>query len=155
MEKSKKNPLLAGLLNMLVPGSIHIYIKKEWRKFILTFTGIVIVLAIVVWVGVSLQSSRSFSLPQGVCPGALALIILIPLFLNGLNAAKEHNKILDDEVLYHSREPVSQDEDNEQLEKIQKMRDEGLISEQQYNTRKSNVASKKEQPSPPIKKERE
>lgn len=143
MKKSTKNPLLAGLLNMLVPGSIHIYIRREWRKFILTFIAMVFVLAIAVWVGVSLQGSRSFSLPQGVCPGALALLVLIPLFLNGLNAAKEHNKILDDEVLYHSREPVSQDEDNEQLEKIQKMRDEGLISEQQYDTRKSQVGSKK------------
>jgi hypothetical protein len=143
MKKSTKNPLLAGLLNMLVPGSIHIYVGKKWLKFLLTFIGMGVVLAIAVWLGSSLQSSRSFGLPQGVCPGALALIVLVPLFLNGLNAAKEHNKILDDEVLYHSREPVSQDEDNEQLEKIQKMRDEGLISEQQYNSRKSKVVSKK------------
>jgi hypothetical protein len=142
MEKSKKNPLLAGLFNVLVPGSVNIYINKKWRKFILTFTGMVIVLAIFVWVGVSLQGSRSFSLPQGVCPGVLALIVLVPLFLNGLNVAREHNKILDDEVLYDSRKPVSQDDDNEQLQKIQKMRDEGLISEQQYNTRKSKVDSK-------------
>jgi hypothetical protein len=143
MKKSTKNPLLAGLLNMLVPGSIHIYVGKKWLKFLLTFIGMGVVLAIAVWLGSSLQSSRSFGLPQGVCPGALALIVLVPLFLNGLNAAKEYNKILDDEVLYHSREPVSKDEDNEQLEKIQKMRDEGLISEQQYNSRKSKVVSKK------------
>jgi len=143
MEKSKKNPLLAGLLNMLVPGSINIYVGKKWLKFLLTFIGMVLVLAVAVWLGSSLQNSRSFSLPQGVCPGALALLVLVPLFLNGLNAAKEHNKVLDDEVLYHSREPVSQDEGNEQLEKIQKMRDEGLISEQQYNTRKSQVGPKK------------
>ena len=143
MEKNKKNPLLAGIFNMLVPGSINIYIRREWRKFILTFIGMGLVLAIAVWLGTSLQSARFFSLPQGLCPGVLALIVLVPLFLNGLNAAREHYKILDDEVLYHSREPVSQDEDNEQLKKIQKMRDEGLISEQQSNSRKRNVASKK------------
>jgi predicted permease len=143
MEKSEKNPLLAGLFNMLVPGSVNIYIKKNWRKFILTFAGMIIVLAIVIWAGVSLQGSRSFSLPQGVCPGVLALIVLVPLFLNGLNAAREYNKILEDKVLYDSRKPVSQDDDDEQLKKIQKMRDEGLISEQQYNTRKSKVDSKK------------
>ena len=143
MEKSKKNPLLAGLFNMLVPGSIHVYVRNEWRKFILTFIGIVLVLAIVIWVGVSLQGSRSFSLPQGVCPGVLALIVLVPMFLNGLNAAKEHNKILEDKTLYQSRQPVSQDSDDEQLKKIQKMRDEGLISEQQFNTRKGKVVSKK------------
>ena len=143
MEKSKINTLLAGLFNMLVPGSVNLYIKKNWRKFILTFTGMVIVLVIVIWVGVSLQGSRSFSLPQGVCPSILALIVLVPLFLNGMNAAKEYNKILGDEVLYDSRKPISQDDDNEQLKKIQKMRDEGLISEQQFNTRKSKIDSKK------------
>ncbi|MBN1452505.1 MAG: hypothetical protein JW963_15930 [Anaerolineales bacterium] len=143
MEKSKKNPLLAGLLNMLVPGSVNIYIRRKWRKFILTFIGMGLVLAIAVWLGTSLQSARFFSLPQGLCPGILALIVLVPLFLNGLNAAKEHNKILEDKVLYQSRKPVPQDDDDEQLKKIQEMRDEGLISEQQYNTRKSKVVSKK------------
>ncbi len=143
MEKNKKNPLLAGIFNMLVPGSINIYIRREWRKFILTFIGMVLVLAIAVWLGASLQSARSFSLPQGVCPGILALIVLVPLFINGLKAATEYNKILGDDVLYQSRKPVSQDDDDEQLKKIQKMRDEGLISEQQYNTRKSKVVSKK------------
>jgi len=143
MEKSMKNPLLAGLFNMLVPGSANIYIKKKWRKFILTFTGMVIVLAIVIWVGVSLQGSRSYSLPQGVCPGVLALIVLVPLFLNGLNMAREYNKILEYKVLQDSRKPVSQDDDDEQLKKIQKMRDEGLISEKQYDTRKSKITSQK------------
>lgn len=142
MEKSEKNPLLAGLFNMLVPGSVHIYVRNNWRKFVLTFIGMVLVLAIVVWVGISLQGSRSFSLPQGVCPGLLALIVLVPLFLNGLNAAKEHNKLLDDKVLYRSRKPVSEEDDDEQLKKIQKMRDEGLISEQQYEVRKSKVGTK-------------
>lgn len=143
MKKNRKNPLLVGLLNMLVPGSHHIYLRKEWRKFILTFIGMELVLAIAVWVGASLQGARFFSLPQGLCPGALALIVLIPLFMNGLNAAKEHNKILDDEVLYQSREPVSQEADDEQLKKIQGLRDAGLISEQQYDDRKSKVDSKK------------
>jgi len=143
MEKSKKNVLLAGLFNILVPGSVNIYINKEWRKFILTFAGVVILLAIVILVGVSFQGSRSLGLPQGVCPGALALIVLVPLFLNGLNVAKEHNKILEDKALYQSRKPVSQDDDNEQLKRVQKMRDEGLISEQQYNTRISKIASNK------------
>ena len=143
MEKNKKNPLLAGLFNMLVPGSINAYVKKKWRKFILTFVGMEIVLAIAIWVGLSLQSARSFSFPQGVCPGVLALVVLVPLFLNGMNAARELNKNLDDEVLYQSRKPVNLDNEDEQLQKIQRMRDEGLISEQQYNTQKSKIASQK------------
>ena len=142
MEKSKKNPLLAGLLNMLVPGSIHFYIKKDWRKFGITFIGMVLVLTIVIWLGTSLQSARSFNLPQGLCPGILALLVLVPLFLNGSKAAVEFNKNLDDKDLYQSRKPVSQDDNNEQLKKIQKMRDEGLLSEQQYNTKRDQIASK-------------
>jgi hypothetical protein len=148
LQKSMKNPLLAGLLNMLVPGSVHIYISQERRRFFLTFIGVELVLAIVVWFGTSLQSSRSSTLPQGLCPGALALMVLIPLFLNGLKAATEHNKILDYEILYQSRRPASRGNDGEQLKKIQEMRDEGLISEQQYNTRKSQVITKKSRPSP-------
>lgn len=50
MEKSKKNPLLAGLFNVPTPGSIHIYLGKEWRKFILTFIGIELALAIVMMI---------------------------------------------------------------------------------------------------------
>jgi hypothetical protein len=126
-----------------VPGSIHIFIGREWRKFILTFIGMELVLAIAVWLGVSLQSGRSFSFPQGVCPGALALLILVPLFLSGQKSAIENNKVLGDEDLYQSRKPVSQDNEDEQFRKIQKMRDEGLISKQQYEHRKSKVIPKK------------
>lgn len=143
MEKSKINPLIAGLINMLLPGSVNVYVKKKWRRFILTFVGMELVLAIAIWVGLSLQSTRSFSFPQGVCPGALALMVLVPLFVSGLNAAKELNKNLDDKVLYQSRKPVNPDSENVQLQKIQKMRDEGLISEQQYDARKDKIASKK------------
>jgi hypothetical protein len=143
MEKSRINPLIAGLINMLLPGSINVYANREWRKFVLTFVGMELVLAIAIWLGLSLQSARFFSFPQGVCPGVLALIVLVPLFVSGLNAAKELNKNLDDKVLYQSRKPVSQDNEDEQLQKIQKMRDEGLISEQQYNAKKDKIVSQK------------
>jgi hypothetical protein len=142
MEKSKLNPIVAGLLNMLVPGSIHIYFRKGWQRFLLTFVGMEIVLAVVIWVGISLQGSRSFNLPQGLCPGALALIVLVPLFMNGFNSATEHNKILSDKDLYATRKPVNSDDEDEQLKKIRKMRNEGLISEQQYKVKKNKIESK-------------
>jgi len=143
MEKNQKNPLLAGVLNMLLPGFIHVYIKKEWLKFILTFVGLELVLAIVIWFGSSLQNTRSFAIPQGLCPGALALFVLVPLFVSGMKATTEYNKILDSETMYQSQKPVSQDDDDEQLRKIQKLRDDGLISSQQYDTRKNRVGKKK------------
>ena len=143
MEKSKINPLIAGLINMLLPGSINVYVKREWRNFVLTFVGVELVLAIAIWLGLSIQSARFFSFPQGICPGVLMLIVLVPLFLSGLNSAKEFNKHMDDKVLYQSRKPVNQDDEDEQLQKIQKMRDEGLISKKQYDTRKDNIVPKK------------
>ena len=143
MEKNQKNPLLAGVLNMLLPGFIHIYLKKEWLKFILTFVGLELVLAIVIWFGSSLQNTRSFGIPQGLCPGVLALFVLVPLFVSGMKATTEYNKILDSETMYQSQKPVSQDDDDEQLRKIQKLRDDGLISAQQYDTRKNQVGKKK------------
>lgn len=142
MEKSRKNPFFSGLLNMLVPGSVYIYIRKEWRKFILTFVGVELVLAIFIWLGISIQSARYFNALQGLCPGILALFVMVPLFIAGQRAATEHNKILEDEVLYHSHQPVIQEDDNDQLKRIQKMRDEGLISEQQYIARRSRVGAK-------------
>jgi hypothetical protein len=143
MEKSKLNPIAAGLLNMLVPGSINIFFKKGWKRFLLTFVGMEIVLAIVIWVGISLQGTRSFNVPQGLCPGALSLVVLVPLFLNGFKTATENNKIQSDKALYQSRKPESADNDDEQLKKIQTMRDEGLISKQQYEARKGKIGSKK------------
>jgi hypothetical protein len=143
MEKNQKNPLLAGVLNMLLPGFIHVYLKKEWLKFILTFVGLELVLAIVIWFGSSLQNTRSFGIPQGLCPGALALFVLVPLFVSAMKATTEYNKILDSETMYQSQKPVSQDDDDEQLRKIQKLRDDGLISAQQYDTRKNRVGKKK------------
>ncbi len=140
MNKTSKNPLLAGLLNMVVPGSVHLYVNREWLKFFLTFIGMGLLLAIAVWVGTSLQSARFFSLPQGLCPGALALLVLVPLFITGRNSAVEHNKIQGDEILYQTRKPISQDSDEKQIKRIQKMRDEGLISEQQYENKKSKVS---------------
>ena len=79
------------------------------------------------------MNSLLFNVPQDLCPGALAPVILIPLFVNSQKAVSEHNKSPDDVVLYRSRKPVSQVNDSE------KMRDTGLISEQEYGLRKSKL----------------
>jgi hypothetical protein len=63
--------------------------------------------------------------------------------VSGMKATTEYNKILDSETMYQSQKPVSQDDDEEQLRKIQKLRDDGLISSQQYDTRKNRVGKKK------------
>jgi len=65
------------------------------------------------------------------------------IILEWTKGITEYNQLLDNEILYQSQKPVSQDDNDEKMKNLQKMRDEGLISEQQYNNRKSQVASKK------------
>ena len=140
MKKNMKNPLLAGFFNMLVPGSVHIYIKKEWKSFILTFITEVAALGIVIWIGIQIQNVSSFNIAQGICPGIFALIVLAIFFRQGFKNATEHNTKLDNQE--HYQDPKYHSSQDEKMEKIQKMRDDGLISEQQYGTRKNRISQK-------------
>src|ERR1041384_6681118 len=79
----KKNPLLAGLLNMLVPGLGYWHVDGDRGRFVKTMiVGIAAIAALVV-AGTILQKTTGFPLPQGLCAGMLLLIVLVPLFLNG------------------------------------------------------------------------
>jgi hypothetical protein len=136
----KKNPLLAGLFNMLVPGSGYLYVDQDRRHFIKTlFIGIAAIAAMVV-VGTALQKTTGFPLPQGACVGMLLLFVLVPLFLNGQKAATHHNFVLDNASLYTARQHGTGEV---QLARNQHLRDKGMISEQEYDSRKDSIASKK------------
>jgi hypothetical protein len=136
----KKNPLLAGLFNILVPGSGYWYVNQDRGRFIKTLIiGIVAITAMIV-VGGILQSTTGFPLPQGLCIGILLLMVLVPLFLNGQKAAIHHNFVIDNASLYTARQHGT---DETQLARNQHLRDKGLISEQEYDSRKDNIASKK------------
>jgi hypothetical protein len=135
----KKNPLLAGLLNMLVPGSGYWYVDEDRGHFIKTLLiGIAAILAMVV-VGTILQKTTGFPLPQGACVGMLLLIVLVPLFRNGQKAASHHNFVMDNASLYTARQHGTGEA---QLARNQHLRDKGMISEQEYDSRKDNITSK-------------
>lgn len=135
----KKNPLLAGLFNMLVPGSGYWYVDQDRGRFIKTLViGIAAIAALIV-VGNIIQHTTGFPLPQGLCVGILLLIPLVPLFLNGQKAATHHNFVIDNASLYTARQHGT---DEAQLARNQHLRDKGLISEQEYDSRKDNIASK-------------
>jgi len=143
MENDKKNPLLAGLFNVLVPGSVHIYVKKEWRKFILTFITAVAALGIAIWLGSRIQNVPSFNMIQGICPGFFVLIIAVIFFRQGLKIATEHNtRLVSQEHYQNSKYHASKDE---QMNKIEQLRDDGFISKEQYNTRKDRISQKNEE----------
>lgn len=136
----KKNPLLAGLLNMLVPGSGYWYVDQDRGRFIKTLIiGIAAVAALVV-VGNILQNTTGFPLPQGLCIGMLLLIVLVPLFLNGQKAAIHHNFVIDNASHYTTRQRGNKEA---KLARNQDLRDKGYISEQEYDSRKDSIASKK------------
>jgi len=136
----KKNPLLAGLFNMLVPGSGYWYVDQDRERFIKTLiVGIVAIAALIV-LGNILQNTTGFPLPQGLCIGILLLMVLVPLFRNGQTAAIHHNFVLDNAVLYTARQRGN---NQAQLARNQNLRDKGLISEQEYDSHKDSITSRK------------
>ena len=136
----KKNPLLAGLLNMLVPGSGYLYVGQDRGRFIKTLLVGIAAIAASIVVGTLFQNTTGFPLPQGVCTGILLLFVLVPLFQKGQGAANHHNFVLDNASMYTSRQHGN---NAAQLAKNQDLRDKGYISEQEYDSRKDNITSKK------------
>ena len=137
---AKKNPLLAGLLNMLMPGSGYWYVDQDGGRFIKTLlVGIAAIAALIV-LGSIFQNTTGFPLPQGLCIGILLLIVLVPLFRNGQKAAFHHNFVLDNAAMYTTRQRGTSEA---QLAENQRLRDKGYISEQEYDSRKDSITSKK------------
>lgn len=136
----KKNPLLAGLLNMLVPGSGYWYVDHDRGRFIKTLILGVTAIAALIAVGTIFQKTVGFPLPQGVCTGVLLLLVFVPLFRNGQGAAFHHNFVLDNAAMYTTRQHGTGED---QLARNQQLRDKGMISEQEYESRKDSITSKK------------
>jgi len=136
----EKNPLLTGLLNMLIPGSVYLYVDNDRGRFTKTLIGAIAAIVVMVLLGNAIQHSKGYSLPQGLCMGILLLIVLVPLFLSGQKTANRHNLVTGNANLYNARQQGS---DDAQLAKNQSLRDKGMISEQEYDSRKSGISSKK------------
>ena len=135
----KKNPLLAGLFNMLVPGSGYWYVDHDREHFVKTLlVGIAAIVALIV-IGTILQNTTGFPLPQGLCIGILLLFALVPLFRKGQQAAIHHNFVLDNAVMYNARQLGNTES---QLARNQNLREKGYISQQEYNSRKDNISPK-------------
>jgi hypothetical protein len=136
----KKNPLLAGLFNMLVPGSGYWYVDKDRGRFIKTLIIGVAALAAMIVIGTIFQRTTGFPLPQGLCMGFLLLLVLVPLFRRGQQAAIHHNFLLGNAAIYNAKQSGNNES---QLARNQQMRDKGLISEQEYDSRKDSIKGKK------------
>jgi len=138
-DMEKKNPMLAGLVNMLVPGSGYWYVDRDRGRFLKTFIIAIAAITVIVVLSTLLQNTTGYPLPQGLCMGILLLIVLVPLFRNGQKAAIHHNFVLDSASLYTARQHGNSDA---QLAKNQSLRDKGFISEQEYDSRKDSIGGK-------------
>ena len=136
----KKNPLLAGLFNVLVPGSGYWYVEQDRARFIKTLIIGGAAIAALIVLGSIFQNTTGFPLPRGLCIGILLLIVLVPLFQKGQRAANHHNFVLDNAAMYTTRQRGTSEA---QLAENQRLRDKGYISEQEYDSRKDSITSKK------------
>jgi uncharacterized membrane protein len=135
----KKNPLFAGLLNMLVPGSGYWYVNQDRERFIKTLIVGVLAIAAILVLGSVIPNTKRFPVPQGVCVGILLLIVLVPLFVNGMNAASRYNFAQHNASLYNARQ---KGDEAAQLADNQNLRDKGYISKQEYDSRRDSIKKK-------------
>ena len=140
MPTERKNQIIAGVLNMLIPGAGYLYVENDRNRFVKTFIGGVLLITIAVFLSNAIQNIRGYPLPQGLCAGGLLLIILVPLFLAGQRIAHLHNNMINDTEHFNVRRARVQGDDDARLKKIQTMRDEGLISEQEYQKKKRDLS---------------
>lgn len=141
----RRNPLLAGLLNMLIPGSSHLYVSNNWLKFIVFFIGYILMIYVAILLGTSIQAMREYTLPPGMCMGILLFGVFAFLFYSGMKKASIRNSDTDSAAHYQSlrHSNISKDDPIARLAKLQRQRDEGLISNEQQEAKKAEIEKKK------------
>jgi hypothetical protein len=135
----KKNPLIAGLLNMLIPGSGHYYVGRDLKGFITTFFVGVILLYLAVSLGNAIENVKHYAITPGICPAGTLLVILVPLFMQGMKLAQTRNAGIDSAAFYNQSRQSMKGTKQSKQDQIQHMRDEGLISEQEYDQKQDTV----------------
>jgi hypothetical protein len=140
----RRNPVLAGLFNVLIPGSGQLYVRNNWLRFGLFFVVYSLVIFIAALLGNNIQNIPEYTLPQGLCTGTLLLGVFAFLFYSGMKMASDRNSDTDTAAHYESmRAQVSKDDPVARLAKLQRQRDEGLISSEQQEVKKAEIESKK------------
>ena len=140
----RRNPVLAGLFNVLIPGSGQLYVKNNWLRFGLFFVVYSVVIFVAALLGNYIQNIPEYTMPQGLCTGTLLLGVFAFLFYSGMKMASDRNSDTDSAAHYDSmRARVAGDDPVARLAKLQRQRDEGLISSEQQEVKKAEIESKK------------
>ena len=140
----RRNPVLAGLFNALIPGSGQLYVRNNWLRFGLFFVLYSLVIFVAALLGNNIQNIPEYTMPQGLCTGTLLLGVFAFLFYSGMKMASDRNSDTDSAAHYDSmRARVAGDDPVARLAKLQRQRDEGLISSEQQEVKKAEIESKK------------
>jgi len=120
-------------------------VSNNWLKFILAFIASIFVIFVAILLGNNIQVLKAYTLPQGLCTGILLLGIFAFLFYSGMTMASERNSQTDSAAHYQSLRPnnISKDDPVARMAKLQRQRDEGLISSEQQESKKAEIRSKK------------
>jgi len=140
----RRNPIITGLLNAIIPGFGHVYVNRAWGRFFPIFIGYSLLIFVAYLLGNAIQNIKNSPLPAGLCPGVLILAVLVSLFLGGMKISNTRNDESDEAAFYQSKRSLSPKESvGKKLQKLLKQREEGLISTEQYDSQKSDIESKK------------
>ena len=139
----KRNPLIAGLLNMLAPGFGNYYVGKNLKGFIVTFIVSVVLVFLAITLGTAIQEIEDSTLLVGLCPSALVLAILVPLFVKGMQMARAHNRNIDSAAVFNKSRQSMKGTGQSKRDQIQKMRDTGLISKEEYDQKNDKMDGEK------------
>ncbi|RJP52739.1 MAG: hypothetical protein C4583_06260 [Anaerolineaceae bacterium] len=140
----RRNPIITGLLNALIPGFGHVYVNNAWGRFVPIFLGSGVLIIAAYLLGNAIQNIRNSPFPAGLCPSVLILAVLVSLFIGGMKISNTRNDETDEAAFYRSKRTLlPQDSVVTKLQKLLKQRKEGLISSEQYDSQKADIESKK------------
>jgi hypothetical protein len=138
MEK-KKNPLIAGLLNILIPGLGHLYLG-HWPGCILWFFGYAVIGGIVFFIASFVERSFGDHL-QGLPTIILILLFVLMLFNDAFTFAKRQNKKAA-LAMPETKKSEEQEDTQAKLKKFQEMFNAGLITKEDYERKKADILSR-------------
>ncbi len=139
----KKNPLIAGALNTLVPGSAHYYVGRNLRGFATTLFVSIVLIFLAVTLANAIEDIKNYSIAAGLCPAGLLLVILVPLFVRGMQMARTHNGGIESAAIYNKSRQSMKGTEKSKRDQIQKMRDTGLISQEEFDQKNDKMDEEK------------
>jgi hypothetical protein len=78
-------------------------VNNDCNRFVEILAGSVLLITAMAFLSDAIQNTRGYSLPQGLWPGSLLLVIFVPLFLCGQKAAHLHNNMIESTARYNVR----------------------------------------------------